>query len=405
MGQPRTRWVVGCMTGTSLDGLDAALVEIEGTGLAMKAQFRGLVSRAFEDDLRGRLLHLAGGGAAAPLEYMKAARLLGDMHADAAAELCETHLPKGTTLDFAVAHGQTIWHAPGERAGKQESRKAGNEGGDETRDTTGGAGMSWQLFDPWPIVRRLKVPVCYDLRQADLIAGGQGAPITPIADWVMYRSPTRHRTVANLGGVCNVTQLTPGCNYTDISGEDAFFCNLLLDGMVRELFPDRRYDEDGDLSSHGQSFECHFIADRLAELQRRLREVGKGTLGREDLPRAFIQSLIQDASTRNPEDLLASTVAYIVEELMLSVPDQVPTDLILAGGSAQNRTILQRLKAGVRNCDVKVMRTDDLGIPCEAREAMGFAVLGALSQDGVAITLPRVTGATEPGRAGVWAYP
>lgn len=391
------------MTGTSLDGLDAALAQIEGTGLTMKAHFRGLVSRPFDDDLRGRLLHLAGGAAAQPIEYMKAARLLGRMHAEAVAALCDAHLPAGKSLDFVVAHGQTIWHAPGANAEKQNSRTADNEGGDDPEHTTAAAGMSWQLFDPWPVVRRLHVPVCYDLRQADLIAGGQGAPITPMADWVMYRSPTRHRTVANLGGVCNVTQLPAECDITAVDGKDAFFCNLLLDGIVQELFPGMRYDKDGELASRGESRGHHVIADRVTALQRAVRDEGKVSLGREDLSRHAIQSLIRDVEPSKPEDVLASAVAYVVEELMLSVPDESPTDLILAGGSAHNRTLVRRLKLGLRDCDVNVMRTDDLGIPCEAREALGFAVLGALSRDGVPITLPQVTGATQPGVAGVWA--
>ena len=261
MPQPRTRWVVGCMTGTSLDGLDAALVKIEGTGLDMRAMFEGMVSKPLAG-LAPDLKHLAEGNPAKPIDYLRAARSLGELHADAVDELLANKAPgsaggsvtphtphqhtspparkrhesdtrsarrenatnddgsderRPTTdppaepgafkIDFVVAHGQTIWHAPRDDVGR----------------------LSWQLFDPWPIVHRLNVPVCYDLRQADLIAGGEGAPITPIADWVMYRSDTRDRTIANLGGVCNVTYLFGGREVSSICASDVGLCNLLID--------------------------------------------------------------------------------------------------------------------------------------------------------------------------------
>src|SRR5262249_15695302 len=155
------------------DGLDVVLTAITGRGLDMRAQFIGMVSRPL-GELREELRHFASGGAAEPIRFMRAARRLGELHADAVAALCAQEGCKD--LDFVVAHAQTIWHAPDDPV----TRGSGGGGGGVE------AGVSWQLFDPWPIVRRLQVPVCYDLRQADLIAGGQGAPITPISDWVMY---------------------------------------------------------------------------------------------------------------------------------------------------------------------------------------------------------------------------
>ena len=176
------RFIAGCMTGTSLDGLDVALAEVRGRGVDLEAKLLGTIGRPL-DDVRGPLLDLARGAAAPPINYLRAGRRLGELHADAIAALCARDLAHGATLDFVTAHGQTIWHAPDER-------------------------LSWQLLDPWPIVRRLGVPVCHDLRQADLIAGGQGAPITPVADAILYRDAGT-ATIVNLGGICNVTELDP----------------------------------------------------------------------------------------------------------------------------------------------------------------------------------------------------
>jgi 1,6-anhydro-N-acetylmuramate kinase len=385
----RKRLIAGCMTGTSLDGLDAALAEITGTGLDIKARCVGMVSKPL-GDLREELRHFASGGAAEPLRFLRAARHLGELHAEAVAELCEKHLPRGTTLDFVVAHGQTIWHAPDDP---------------ETRASSG-SGVSWQLFDPWPMVRRLKVPVCYDLRQADLIAGGQGAPITPIADWVLFRDPNRTRQVINLGGVCNVTTLSI-VGDAAVGGRDVGVCNILIDGVVRELFNGQPFDQDGTIAASGKVHA--FASEYLRRDKLKRSEPAQGSddiwivsLGREQFTPQWIRGFIEAAPPQlSPADVVASAVAAAAEQIQL-----VRGVNILAGGGSRNRTLVQHLReraACLQNTDV--VTSEELGIPVDSREALCFAVLGALSQDNVPITLPQVTGAKSPGRAGAWVYP
>lgn len=218
MAASHVRLIAGCMTGTSLDGLDAALVQVAGEGLNIKARLLGMVSQGL-NGLEGVLESMANGEPRVPLDYLLTARKLGELHADAVEALCQKHLPTDGTLDMVVAHGQTIWHAP------------------DTPDTPDApdAGVSWQLFDPQPVVKRLSVPVCFNLRQADLIAGGQGAPITPISDWVMFRHPAQDRAVINLGGISNVTHLPADGTPDQVTGADIGPCNLLIDGVVRYL--------------------------------------------------------------------------------------------------------------------------------------------------------------------------
>ena len=151
MSTKRKRHIIGCMTGTSLDGLDVVLAEVVGGGRQITAKYIGMASRHLSE-LGDELSYFACGNPAEPIRYLRAARLLGNLHADVIGDLLKQH--NDVTIDFVVAHGQTICHAPHEH-------------------------LSWQLFDPWPIIRRLNVPVLHDLRQADLVAGGQGAPITP----------------------------------------------------------------------------------------------------------------------------------------------------------------------------------------------------------------------------------
>lgn len=377
MADSDTRLIAGCMTGTSLDGLDAALVAVSGRGLEMRARFIGMVSRPL-GALREELRHFACGGAAEPIRFLRAARKLGELHADAVAALCEQEGCK--QLDFVVAHGQTIWHAPDEN-------------------------LSWQLFDPWPLVRLLQAPVCYDLRQADLIAGGQGAPITPLSDWVMYRKSDCRRLIVNLGGICNITDIDPAA-YRDpsaINASDIGPCNLLIDGFVQRLFPPLQFDDGGKIARRG------IADDRLRDLiwNNPFFKEKHRTAGREHFNAAWIDKVIQELSAEGltNEDMVAEavqTVAYLV--VMMPTSWDQPAEVVLAGGGARNPALVDEIRAASLP-QRTILLSDEFGIPCEAREAMGFAVLGALSQDGVPITLPQVTRAVRPGIAGAWVYP
>ncbi|MEM9347310.1 MAG: anhydro-N-acetylmuramic acid kinase [Planctomycetota bacterium] len=402
MSQDRTRLVAGCMTGTSLDGLDVALVKITATGLEMKAELLGHHALPLSDDLRSTLMSLASGEANEPIVYMRAARALGELHADGLEQLIascplslegegrgegEAQSTQSTNdkhnalkLDFVTAHGQTIWHAP------RDPRKADSS----TTDP-----KSWQLFDPWPIVKRLSVPVCYDLRQADLIAGGEGAPLTPIADWVMYRNSSDF--VINLGGVMNYTRLFESVHET--VGGDVSPCNLLLDGLCQKLF-NHRFDSHGVLAGNGRL--DHDV--RLAIYKATEGVKQNGSLGREQYSHQWVEKIVSYLSNQaDPHDVLFTACEYVASACKtVTSPrwDSRPRRMVVAGGGAKNAELIRQIKVLT---DGPVMLSDDLGIPCEAREAMGFAVLGALSQDGVPISLPQVTGATNPGVAGVWA--
>lgn len=384
MSKQRTRIVAGCMTGTSLDGLDVALVKIIGTGLGMRAELLGHHALSLPDDLRCTLMSLASGEANEAITTMRAARALGEFHADGIEQLLAGGLvpPLDQPIDFITAHGQTIWHAPRPR-------------NDEEAPQPDLGPMSWQLFDPWPIVKRLNAPVCYDLRQADLIAGGEGAPLTPIADWVLYREHAD--IVANLGGVLNITKLN--ADPSQVEGGDLYPCNLLLDGLCKRYFG-KAYDTDGELAGGGD-VQSALVEVLFAAIDEACE--GNKSLGREQFSPQWLDRLVESVGdVASPEDVLRTAARLIAVQLggefrEVGIPQE---RMVLAGGGAKNQTLIEIIeKRGYRD----VCLSDDLGIPCEAREAMGFAVLGALSQDGVPISLPQVTGATNPGVAGVWA--
>ncbi|MEM6552328.1 MAG: anhydro-N-acetylmuramic acid kinase [Planctomycetota bacterium] len=376
-GDALIRRVVGCMTGTSLDGIDVALGLVCGQGLKeMSVEYGGMVSREMPSGLREGLLKIAEGGAVTGLEVLRLRRGLGELHAEAVAELVEQE--GGQPVDLVVAHGQTVWHAPGDEAGA-------------------GGGVSWQLFDPWPVVRRLGVPVGYDLRQADLIAGGQGAPITPVSDWVMYRGVAD--VVVNLGGIVNATWLHP--DPQRVRGRDVYPCNLLLDGLCQRLLGES-CDGDGAVALQGEVVPACMVmfTDAVDEVMR------SGSLGREQFDGAWLDALASVlVAQASPSDVLRTACHMIALTVGTAVMGQ-GRRVVLAGGGVKNKALRSALVAWMRDvAGCTAVLSDEVGIPAEAREALGMAVLGALSWDGVPITLPGVTGAGEPGVAGAWVYP
>lgn len=360
-----TRRVVGCMTGSSLDGLDVALVTIEGRGLAMRARF-----------VRGRSTPL---GSVGPL-----LRRLAEQRAMTAREVCAVQrdfamlharaieaLLDGESCDLVCVHGQTVFHEPP---------------------------LSWQVMQPAPIAHALGVPVVYDLRQADLAAGGQGAPITPLADWVLFRDATSPVSVINLGGFCNITNLPAGGDEAidRIEAMDVCACNQLLDAIARARLG-CGYDADGATAMNGAIVPR--VYDDAKRLLVRQAESGR-SLGTGDELAAWMDAHADVAS----EDLLRSACEAIAEVIVRRGVALDSRRVLLAGGGTMNRALIAAIRERAQGRTAST--TDEAGVPAAYREAACFAVLGSLCQDGVPITLPHVTRCTNPAPvSGVWVYP
>ncbi|WP_428387722.1 anhydro-N-acetylmuramic acid kinase [Mucisphaera sp.] len=375
------RYAIGCMTGTSLDGLDAALVRVTGHGLGMSASLVAHHAVDLDPQLADLLRSLAEGRPHPAWDFLRAGRAVGELYAQGVEELLAGQ-DGDLAVDLVAAHGQTLWHL-----------------GDE--------GLSWQLFDPWPIVRRLGIPVVYDLRQADLIAGGQGAPITPIADPILYGRGER-LAVVNLGGVCNYTLSFPAAEGSaglgEIRAEDLCPCNLLMDGMARVLL-NKAYDKDGQATRAGRVLEpvvASIEAGLVQALEQRFE--GPQSLGREQFGEAWIKGLLAGNPDVSAEDWLASSAASIARQLVAKIDPEGVERAILAGGGSLNPGLTAQIAQASQHPDIWRL-SQDLGIPGEAREAAEFAILGLLSSDGVPVTLEAVTGAQNPGVAGSWAWP
>lgn len=362
----RERFAAGCMSGTSLDGIDAALVRITGEGLGMTAEVMRCVSRPLEA-LGEALRPVAEQEPVDAREFARLALRLGEAHAELLAELAGDD-----RVDLVAVHGQTVFHDPP---------------------------LSAQLINPHPIVRRIGAPVVFDLRGADLAAGGQGAPITPLADHVLFGRHDESRAVVNLGGFANFTWLPSFAGDDEaalraIRGGDICACNQLLDAIARHCFQ-APYDTDGQRASQGHVNETARRA--LLPILRAQAKAGR-SLGSGD----ELADWAGEHGAVCPGEDLARTAAAAIAEVIAETLGEADR-IILAGGGAFNQTLWRELGGRVK---AQAERSDDLGVPAQYREASAMAVLGALCADGVPITLPQVTGCASPASiAGCWAYP
>lgn len=396
-----TRLVVGCMSGTSLDGIDAAAVEIDRTGLAMCARVLAGASGPLGPS-RDTLARLARGEAATAAEIALAARDLALAHVPvvrAALDAAFVGVPEHARRapDLVCVHGQTVFHAPP---------------------------LSWQVMNPAPLAAALGVSVVSDLRAMDLALGGQGAPLTPLADWVLYRAraiASPMTCVVNLGGFANMTwwptaagshDADLGASLARVQGRDVCACNQVLDALARARL-NAPFDADGSAASRGTVDQA--IASTLLSALR-AQGAMRRSLGSGDECAALA---IDATRALSPSDACATACDAIARTIAEAVAvaaqgcdhgstrgtDQgsVAT-VILAGGAVRSRALLAALQ---HHCGpiarATVVASNDLGVPIELREAACFAVLGALAADGVATSLSQVTRVTDPApMAGSW---
>lgn len=352
------RYAIGCMTGTSLDGLDAVLVEAEGTGLNMRVR---AIAHAEADlgELKDDLRAVAAGSPTSAGDFARIALRLGELHAMAIEGLVER---EGVRLAACALPGQTVFHRPPN---------------------------SLQLINPWPVALRLGCPVLHDLRGADIAAGGQGAPITPIADWVLFRSESEDRAIVNLGGYCNVTTLPAGSPPPSVRGFDVCACNQVLDACARSVLG-RPFDTDGRAARAGTPDES-----ATAELSHMLQ--AQASAGRSLGTGDECTGWVEQHAPLAPSDLMASAawaVGTVVGERLADLGNP-----ILAGGGSRNRALVAAIERVAGPCKT----TADHGVDVQHREAGCIAVLGLLALDGVRYTLHGATGrAVDLSAEGSW---
>ncbi|NNF58645.1 MAG: anhydro-N-acetylmuramic acid kinase [Rhodothermaceae bacterium] len=380
------RIVAGLMSGTSLDGVDAVIVRVQGSGRALELTTLAFVSQAYDGAIR-EALHWA-------VEVERSdVRLVSQLHVRLAhvfADVVEAALREvglaTVDLDLVGSHGQTVQHVP----------DAEPVAGNPTRSTL-------QLGCPATLAVRLGTPVVSDFRAADMALGGQGAPLVPYLDDALFASAEETRGLLNLGGIANLTVLPKGSGPDAIVAFDTGPSNMLIDALAQRLF-DRPYDASGALASQGTPDDA--LVDRLLGEAYFQREPPKST-GREAFGGAYVERLLKAGPTA-PHDLLATVTAltarsvYDAYQRFVS-PHHRLDRLIASGGGVHNAGLMRQLEALF--APIPVETTTAYGLDPDAKEAGLFAVLAHEWANGVPTNVPSVTGASRPALLGSLTMP
>lgn len=349
---------IGLMSGTSLDGMDAALVRFHGP---THADLIAFVSRPYTGAERAAIERALNGANAAELARLHV--MIAEWAADAVEELLAvTHAP-ASAVDFIALHGQTVWHEP--------------------------PLVSWQLGEPAVLAERFGKPVVNNFRSRDIAAGGQGAPLVPAADVLLFGATDGPRVLLNIGGMANVTYV--GRRAID-DGAMAFDTGpgmVLVDAIARLVDPALPYDRDGTLAARGRVNEpelARLLADGFFD-QAPPRSTGREHFG-DALAREIHQRVPGADGVATAVALTARSIAGAIQRWLPSAPD-----VVVSGGGARHPVLFDALAAALGAHGRRLRRFDELFFNGDAKEAVAFALLGYLTLHGQPANLPSCTGA------------
>ncbi len=370
--------VIGLISGTSVDGIDAALVEISGTVHDLTIQLVAGETYPYSPELREKILSVCGGAALSIADLAELDDAIAVQFAQAAL-LIQTGHPMAQLIG---SHGQTVYHRP---RGKEESGKMKDE-----------LGYSLQLGRGATIADKTKITTVSNFRVADIAIGGQGAPLVPPVDAVLLRHPFYSRCVQNIGGIGNLAYLpaTSTTHSSTILGWDTGPGNVLLDLAVQQLSDgSKTYDQDGAWAATGQP--CQALVERWLQ-QDFFQQLPPKSTGREHFGQDYLQTCLADAVDYplSSADILATltelTAASIVHSYRSFLP-QMPDQVLLCGGGSRNLYLRQRIQSLLGN--IPVMTTDDVGLSADFKEAIAFAVLAYWRHRKIPGNSPEATGA------------
>jgi anhydro-N-acetylmuramic acid kinase len=384
----RPRRIAGVMSGTSLDGIDVALVTLTGSGRMLELSGIEHSSQPYPDAIREALLRVSQPETSSVLELSQLNVRLAHLYAEAIRHAMQRSAD-ASPVELVGIHGQTVHHVP----------EPVECCGQLTRSTL-------QIGDPSTLANLLNVAVVGDFRMADMALGGQGAPLVPYFDLVALSSPTERRLALNLGGIANFTVLpTTGGDRGKPTAMDTGPANMVADALA-ERYLGRRYDEGGSVAATGRANVE--VVKRLLEGPYFQQAPPKST-GREQFGRQFADHLVEllDASgTSAGADALATAVELTARSVVLAYNRFVPEPVnrvIASGGGTRNAFLMRRL--GELFAPVPVETIDDHGIPSQAKEAVCFAVLAHEFLNGAPTNVPAVTGASAYTRLGKLCLP
>jgi anhydro-N-acetylmuramic acid kinase len=373
----KSKLIIGLMSGTSVDGIDAVLLRVRGNGVETTYKQLAFITQPYPRGVRQLIIRNSLAGSSSVEEITRLNFLLGELFSDAAARVVESAGFSLSNVNLIGSHGQTIQHLPNiwRFAGKR------------IRATL-------QIGDPSVIAKRTGVPTVGDFRVGDVALGGQGAPLVPYLDFLLFRSSAKARGLLNIGGIANITVLPRNCKLEDIQAFDTGPGNMVVDAVVKRLYH-KPYDRNGKLAMRGRTSAP--LLQRLGEHPFVMKKPPKST-GREEFGEGFVKEVIRLRSSLTNQDLLATiaelTGYCVYENYVKFIEKKVKLDeLIVSGGGAQNRAIMAGLQKYFRPMPVKTV--EEYGVSSDAKEAVCFALLANETISGNPGNVPAVTGAKQ----------
>ncbi|MCY0899588.1 MAG: anhydro-N-acetylmuramic acid kinase [Firmicutes bacterium] len=374
-------YAIGLMSGTSTDGIDAALIRVE-KGHSPPLQLIDAIFKPFSREQRADIFRAFDPRCSA-LEWAFLHQRLGEWFAESVMDLLQHAGMSAGNIRVIGSHGQTVAHYP------------------PSPDSQHSQGFSIQLGDPAIIAARTGIDVVHHFRAQDMAWGGQGAPLVPYFDYVIWRSGHESRAILNIGGIANVTLLPKDCTLDQVTAFDTGPGNMVLDALTEiATHHQLRYDPDGRLAREGR------VDQELLQMwlsHPYFRQRPPKSTGREIFGEAYAQKLWNDGLERGlgPQDILRTATALVAQSIALAIEWETPYALVVSGGGIHNTTLMHEI--GQR---LSLLRppesTDAYGFSGDMKEAVAFAYLAWEFCDGIPTNIPAVTGALRHVVQGSW---
>jgi anhydro-N-acetylmuramic acid kinase len=376
--------VAGIMSGTSADGIDVAFTRITASTKDKNFPRLKLLAHAgfpFPAALRRAILSAMNAESISTAELASLNWRLGQAYAEALAEALKQHRCK---LDLVGCHGQTIYHQA------TAARYLGRD-----------VACTWQIGEMALLAKQAGVPVVSNFRPADMVAGGQGAPLVPLLDYVLFRHPTRGRVLQNLGGIGNLTAVPARAKVVDVVAFDTGPANMVIDQLMQQLFG-KRFDRGGKTAARGSVLQ-QVVDARLRDPYFKM--VPPKSAGREEYGGEYATRFLDQCRKAggSAEDAIATATALTALSVSLSYATFLhkkmggaAVDFIVSGGGARNLTLMRMLRQLLEPQGCTVQASDDLGLPAEAKEAAAFALLAYQTWHRRPGNVPSATGAARP---------
>ncbi len=383
----KEKYIIGLISGTSMDGVDSVLIKVKGCAENTSFKQIKFVTFPYPSGLKEKLINIISNKKVSLEEISRLNILLGEIFAEAAFKVCNKSNIPITKIDLIGSHGQTMWHSP------------------EKKDMfTYKIKSTLQIADPSTIAVKTGVPTVGDFRIADISGGGEGAPLVPYFDYLIFKSNTENRVVLNIGGISNITILPKNCKKEEVIGFDCGPGNLLIDQMTNLLF-NVEFDKNGRFASKG-----NISKELLGYLKKHpfLKKVPPKSTGREEFGEKYIKKILKVSKTLKREDIIKTVTEFTALSVYINyqnfIENRMHIDkLIVSGGGAKNKTVINSLMKYFR--ETKIESTEKYGISSDAKEAIVFAVYANETISGNPTNLPQVTGAKKENILGKICFP